>query len=148
MLITLTLMVMVGLSLFSIILGSNYISTAINVEVDNISLINGNTTTFLVEAQEVIFQVDTTSLINAGIALLFGVLIVAGLTGISVLGTGLNPQSAKIIIIITAFIGIWSSLTIIVYPLIIEIAIFGSVIYIGLTLGYAIGVVKIVSGSE
>lgn len=148
MLITLTLMVMVGLSLFSIILGSNYISTTINIEVDNISLINGNTTTFLVEAQNVIFQIDTSILINAGIALLFSVVLAAGLTGISVLGTGLNPQSAKIIITITAFIGIWFSLTIIVYPLIIEIAIFGSVIYIGLTIGYAIGVVKRISGSE
>ena len=148
MLITLTIMVMVFLSIFSIVLGNNYISTAINVEVDNISLINGNTTTFLVEAQDVIFQIDTSSLINSGIALMFTVIAVAGILGISVLGSGLNPASTKIIIMLTAFIGIWISLTFIVFNLIIEIAIFGSVIYIGLTIGYSIGVIKKLTGSE
>lgn len=148
MLITLTIMVMIGLSIFSIILGSEFIASTINVEVDNISLINGNATTFLVEGQDVIFQIDTSVLINAGIALLFTVIIVAGITGITVLGSGINPQSAKIIIMLTAFIGVWSSLTLIVFSLIIEIAIFGSVIYIGLTLGYSIGVIKKLTGSE
>ena len=148
MLISLTIMVMVGLSLFSIILGSNYISSALNVGVDNISLINGNTTTFLVEAQDVIFQIDTSSLINAGIALLATVILVATITGVSVLGSGLNPQSAKIIITLTAFIGLWATLSLIVFPLIIEIAIFGSIIYIGLTIGYSIGVYQQFSGSE
>jgi len=141
-------MVMVFLSIFSIVLGNNYISTAINIEVDNISLINGNTTTFLVEAQDVIFQIDTSSLINSGIALMFTVIAVAGILGISVLGSGLNPASTKIIIMLTAFIGIWISLTFIVFNLIIEIAIFGSVIYIGLTIGYSIGVIKKLTGSE
>ena len=148
MLISLTIMVMVGLSLFSIILGSDYISNTLNVGVDNISLINGNTTTFLVESQDVIFQIDTSSLINAGIALLATIILVATITGVSVLGSGLNPQSAKIIITLTAFIGLWTTLSLIVFPLIIEIAIFGSIIYIGLTIGYSIGVYQQFSGSE
>jgi len=139
---------MVFLSLFSIILGSDYISNTINVEVDNVSLINGNTTTFLVEAQDVIFQIDTSVLINAGIALIITVAVVAGIIGISVLGSGLNPYSAKVIIMITAYVGLWTTLTLIVFSLIIEIAIFGSVIYIGLTLGYSIGVIKKLTGGN
>ena len=148
MLIALTIMVMVFLSLFSVILGSEYISNTINVEVDNVSLINGNTTTFLVEAQDVIFQIDTAVLINAGIALIVTVAIVAGFVGITVLGTGLNPYSAKVAIMITAYVGVWTTLSLIVFSLILEIVIFGSVIYIGLTLGYSIGIIKKLTGSE
>lgn len=148
MLITLTIMVMVLLSIFSIILGGNFIATLQIVEVDNISIVNNETVTFLVESQDIIFEIDTTSLINGGIALLTTVIIVAGITGISVLGSGLNPQSAKIIIMLTAYIGIWSTLSIVSFALINEIAIFGTVIYIGLTIGYSIGIIKSFSGSE
>lgn len=146
MLIVITLMVMVLLSIFSLILGSDFIATVQNIEVDNISIINNETSTFLVEAQDVIFQIDTTTLMTAGISLLITIGIVAGFTGISFLGSGLNAESVKIIISLTAYIGIWTTLSIITFSLIIEIAVFGSIIYIGLTIGFAIGVIKKLSG--
>lgn len=148
MLIVITLMIMLIISLFSLILGNDYISNAVNVEVDNISIINGNTTTYLVESYDVIFQIDTSTLINAGIVLLITVGLIAAGLGITVLGSGLSPASVRIMIMLTAFYGIWFTLSLIAFPLIIEIEIFGSIIYIGLTIGYSIGIIKKLAGSE
>jgi len=148
MLIVLTLAILIVLSIFSLILGNNFISGIANIAIDNDALVDGVSSTFEVIGQNVIFAIDTSSLIIAGIALIITITVVAGIVGINVLGSGLNPQSTKIIIIITAYIGIWSTLSILAFNLINSIEIFGSVIYISLTLTYVIGVIKKLSGSD
>lgn len=147
MLVIITLMVLVLLSIFSLLLGNGFLANVMNVEIDNIAIIDGDTSTLLVEGVEVIFQIDTTSLITAGISLLITIGVVAGITGISFLGSGLNSESVRIIVLLSAYVGIWITLSLITYSLIVEIQIFGSLIYIGLTIGYAIGVVQKLSGS-
>ncbi len=146
MIISLTLSVMAILAVFSLIIGGNLIGTTVNVLVDNSALINGSTTTFEVVAQDVLFQIDTTTLIIAGIALIVAVSLAAAITGIQVLGSGINTQSAKIMILITGYTGIWASLSIISFQLIFSIEVFGSVIYITLTIGYAVGVLQKIGG--
>jgi len=146
MLIGLSLFVIIILGFLSIMLGSEYLANTINVGIDNTSLVNGSITTYVVETETVLFEIDTSVFIVAGIALLITVAIVAGITGIQVLGSGLNSESVKIIIMITAFTGIWITLSIIAINLISSIAIFGSIIYIGLTLMYVIGVVQKLTG--
>ncbi len=148
MIIALTLFILIVLSLFSLLLGENFIGDTLNVLVDNTALVNGSTTTFVVDDVDVLFQIDTSSLLTAGIALIVAVIIVAGITGIQVLGSGLNPESAKIIIVITSYIGLWVSLSFIAFELINSIEIFGSIIYISITIGYSIGVVQKISGSD
>ena len=148
MIIGLTLTILIVLSLFNLILGGTLIGTITTVEVDNTALVNGTITTFIVESQDVLFQIDVSILISAGIALITAVIVVALITGIQFLGSGLNPESAKIIIIITSYIGIWSTLSIIAFDLIISIEVFGGIIYISLTLGYAIGVIQRMSGGS
>ena len=101
MIIGLTLTILIVLSLFNLILGGTLIGTITTVEVDNTALVNGTITTFIVESQDVLFQIDVSILISAGIALITAVIVVALITGIQFLGSGLNPESAKIIIIIT-----------------------------------------------
>ncbi len=148
MIITITLSILVILTLFSLILGQNFIGATTNVIVDNIALVNGSTTTFFVEGQDVLFQVDTSVLLNAGIALIVAIIVVATITGIQVLGSGLNANSAKIIILITGYIGIWTSLSIVAFNLITSIEIFGSIIYISITIAYSIGVLQNISGGN
>lgn len=148
MIIGLTLAILIVLALFNIIIGGNFIGTTTTVMVDNSALVNGTISTFIVESQDILFQVDVSVLKTAGIALLIAVIAVAFITGIQVLGSGLNAQSAKVIIIITSYIGIWTTLSIITFDLITSIEVFGSVIYISLTLGYAIGVIQKLSGGN
>ncbi len=148
MIVSITLGIMLVLGLFSIILGENFISTTINVSVDNTALINGSTTTYIVEGVDILFQIDTAVLINAGIALIVAVSLAAALTGIQVLGSGLNTQSARIIILIVGYTGIWFSLSILAFNLIASIQVFGSIIYITITVSYAIGVLQKITGGE
>lgn len=147
MIVVITLMIMLVLVIFSLILGEDFISGIVNVGIDNEALVDGVPSTFVVSGQDILFTIDTSNLITAGIALLITITVVAGITGISVLGSGLNPASARIIILLTAYLGIWSVLTVLAFNLISSIEVFGGVIYISLTIGYAVGVVKKLSGS-
>lgn len=148
MLAEISLMILIIITLFSVILGRNLISGIANISIDNEALIDDVPSTFVVVGEDVLFTIDTSTLVIAGISLIVAIIIVAGITGITVLGTGLNAQSAKIIIILTGYIGIWSVLTALSFTLIIEIEIFGSIIYVGLTIAYVVGVIQKISGSE
>lgn len=147
MLIAVPLMVLIIITFLSIILGGTLISGLANVAIDNTALVDGDSATFVVVGQDVLFSIDTTNLIVAGIALIISIIIVAGITGITVLGSGLNPQSARIIIFLTGYIGVWTTLTALAFNLIIQIEVFGSIIYIGLTIAYVIGVIQKISGA-
>ena len=147
-LIGITLMILIVLTLLSLILGQNFLSGIINISVDNEALIDGVPSTFVVSGQDVLFFIDTSNLLTAGIALLITVAVVAGLSGITFLGSGLNPQSARIIIFITAFGGIWAVLSILASSLIFQIEVFGTIIYISLTIAYSIGVIQQISGGN
>ena len=124
MLIGLSLMIIIILGFLSLIVGDSYIASTINVGIDNEALFNGSITTYFVEQETILFEIDTTVFIVAGIAFLVAVGIAAGLTGITILGTGLNPASVKVIIMLTAYAGIWVSLSIICINLIARIKIF------------------------
>lgn len=148
MLIGITLMIMIVLMFFSIILGETLISSTQNVAIDNSALVNGSLTTYVVEGQDILFQIDTATLETAGIALLVTIIAVASITGIQVLGSGLNSESVRVIILATAFTGLWAMLSILAFNLIITIAVFGTIIYIALTLGYSIGVIQRLTGGK
>lgn len=148
MLITGTLLILIVIVMFSIILGNDFVSGLVEIGVDNTALVNGTITTYVVPTEDILFTIDTTTLIIAGIALLTTIIFIAGITGVQVLGSGLNQSSVRIIILLTGYIGIWTTLSILSFSLINSIEIFGSVIYISLTLGYTIGVIKSISGGN
>jgi len=148
MLISATLLILSVIGLFSLVLGGNLFGQVVSVAVDNTAIVNGSTTTFVVEAQDVLFYIDTSALELAGIALLITVLGVALLTGIQVVGSGLNAESAKIVILLTGFAGVWAVLSFLAFNLIVSIELFGTLIYIMLTVAYSIGVVKKISGGN
>lgn len=62
--------------------------------------------------------------------------------GISIFGSGINSESVRIIMIIIAYISLWVFLSILSIDLILNIAIFGVLIYILLTMFYTVGVIK------
>lgn len=147
-LVLIPLMVLTVITLFSVILGRDFIGVIANISINNEALIDGIPSTFEVIGQDVLFYIDTSNLIVAGISLIVSIGFLATITGITVLGSGINPQSAKIIVIIGGYIGIWTTLTVLSFNLIIQIEVFGSIIYIGLTIVYVFGVVQKLSGSE
>lgn len=146
MIVGLMLMVLIFLSMFSLIFGNSLLSGSTIVGVDNTAIINGTVTTYVIAPENVLFTIDTTTLIIAGIALLVTIGITAGLTGIQVLGSGLNAQSVRIIILLFAYGGIWATLSILSFNLINSIELFGSILYITMTIVYVIGVVQNLSG--
>lgn len=146
MLIGLTLMIIIVLVLFSLILGNDFVSGLVNVGIDNEAIVDGNPSTYVVASQDILFTIDTSSLIIAGIALLATIIIISTIAGIQVLGSGLSPSSVRILILLIAFVGLWSVLSILAFNLIFSIEIFGSIIYITLTIGYVIGVIQKISG--
>ena len=147
MIVGLMLMILIFLSMFSLILGNSLLSGSAIIGVDNSAIINGSVTTYVVAPESVLFTIDTTTLIVAGIALLVTIGITAGITGIQVLGSGLNAQSVRMIILLVAYGGVWTTLSILAFNLINSIEIFGSVLYITMTVLYAIGVIQKLSGS-
>lgn len=146
MLIGASLFIMLIIIALNLVLGNDFLAGITQVGIDNEAIVDGVSSTFVVDPQSVIFYIDTSSLIIAGIALLATIIGVALITGISVLGSGLNPQSAKIVIILGGWTGIWIMLSSLAFGLILSIQIFGTVIYVMLTIAFVIGVVQSISG--
>lgn len=148
MLVEITLGLMIMMTMLSIILGNVFIPQTVQLAIDNEAFVDGLSNTFEVLTTDVLFQIDTTTLVGAIGVIGITFITVATLTGISVLGTGLNPQSARIIILATVFTGVWVMLSLLSYPLIISIEIFGGLIYVALTIGFVIGVIQSISGGS
>ncbi|MFX0069874.1 MAG: hypothetical protein ACFFAO_02180 [Candidatus Hermodarchaeota archaeon] len=80
--------------------------------------------------------------ITGALAVIIVLIAIAVLVGIQVLGSGISEQSVKTIIIITGYASLWGIFSVLSINLIISIEIFGYIIYIGLTIIYAIGVMN------
>jgi len=68
--------------------------------------------------------------------------------GFRVLGSGLSDPSVRVLITAVVYTGIWTMLSLLAIPLLYGIEIFGTLIYIALSLGYVIGVIEKISGVE
>lgn len=145
MLIIVPLFIIIVLTFISIIVGKDYISDTFVITIDNEALVEGNVSTFVVESTDVVFEVD--ALVGA-IVIIIVIITIAGIIGIQVLGSGLSPESVRIIITATAYAGLWGTLSVLASGIIFDIELFGGVIYIGLTIVYVIGVLQKVSGVE
>ncbi len=145
MLTGVSLAIIIMLIIFSLVLESNPVGVITEIGIDNTAIIDGVPTTFITDVENVIFGIDTSSLIVSAIFILTTITIVALATGIQFLASGLSPTSVRIFVLITGYIGIWAALSVLVFTLITSIQIFGSVIYITITIAYVIGVVQKIS---
>jgi len=148
MLISLSLLIMMVLVVFSLILGNGFYGIIQGITISNSAIINGSTSTILIEGGNVLFYIDTTNLIVGGIALLGTIVGIALISGVQILGSGLSSASVKIILIIWSFSGIWLTLTVLAINLIASIEVFGSIFYVMITVAYAVGVIKKIGGGS
>jgi hypothetical protein len=133
MLITISLGIMVLLTLFSVVAGSNW------NELSSEGLSSSATSL----GSEYAFQIDE---LTGAIAIIVIIVSIATLVGIRVVGSGLSDQSIKTITIGITYIGIWALFSVFSMPLIIMIEVFGTFLYIFLTIMYTIGVVQKITG--
>ena len=150
MLVIITITLMTVLTFFSIILGESFISAIVEYEISNEAFIDGASNTFEVLNAQFLVAIDTSTLVGALLIITGTLIAIALITGITFLGSGLNPESSRIVVLGTTYVGIWTLLSVLAFPLILEIEIFGSIIYIAITIGYTIGVIQRISpgGSE
>ena len=142
MILALSLIILVVLSLFSVILGNSIIGSQVENVIGNDLIINGTTTTVNVNANA-LFSIDP---FLGLIGMIIVLIVLATAVGIQVLGSGLSPETVRIIVIGTAYGGLWIMFSLLAEPLISSIAVFGSLIYISLTIGYIWGVVQKIAG--
>lgn len=138
MLIGITLAVMIIITLLSIIAGNSFIGVISENLIDSEAIVNGTSNTFEMIFEDVAFALDP---ITGGIALIITLAAIGGVLGIQFLGSGLNDSSVRIIMIGIFYTGLWAILSVLSMNLIFAIEIFGGLIYMILTILYAIGVV-------
>lgn len=108
--------------------------------IDTELIINGSTTT--VELINTANSFDFDPLVFA-ITWITVITILAGIIGFNILATGLNASSSKIIVVGTAWSTSFIFFGITAYPLIMIIPLsWGELMYVGLTVIYAIGVFR------
>lgn len=148
MLIGASLIVMLIIVLLNLIMGNDFLGGIGQLGLDNEAIVDGIPSTFVVEVSDVLFTIDTTTIVGAIAIISITLITIAGLTGITVLATGLNGASIRIIVLAITYAGIWTLLSFLAYSLIITIEVFGAVIYVTLTIGFVIGVVQSITGGK
>jgi len=143
MLIGLTLLILGVLTLLSIVMGQNLSGGFISGDVDGSTIVNGSTTTLEFDGGELLFNIDPTV---ATIAVFVIIGALAGVMGIQAVGSGLSPESIKIIMALILYGGIWALLSVLALPLISAIEVFGVILYMILLIGYITGVIQKISG--
>ena len=142
MILSLSLIILVVLALFSVIIGNVFIGSQVENVIGNDLIINGTSTSVELEA-DALFSIDPfLGLIGTIVVLV----ILATAVGVQFLGSGLSPTSVRIIVLGTAYGGLWLMFSLLAEPLISSIEVFGSLIYITRTIGYIWGVGQKFSG--
>ena len=148
MLIGGSLIIILIIVLLNLVMGNEFLGGIASLGIDNEAIVDGVPTTFVVEATDVLFSIDASSIVGAITIISVTLIGVALVTGISVLASGLNAQSARIVILALTYTGIWTLLSFLAYALIVSIEVFGAVIYVTITIAYIIGVVRMISGGN
>ncbi len=135
-----TLVCMVALTFLSVITGNDLISVSVEASYTFESL-NGT-----------ISDLDITGSMNLSTlqdAILWISVIggVAVASGIAILGSGLNDNATKWLVYMVFFVSSWSILSVLSFPLILEIEGFGSILYIGFTVVYGISAIMYIGGT-
>ena len=139
MLIGLTLAIMLVVTLLSVITGNSFIGIIVENLVDNSLVVNGSTTSLEIPIDDFIFGLDP---LTGGLVLITTLAVFGALITITVLGSGMSDNGSRILMVSFFYGGIWGILSIVSYPLINSIEIFGGLLYLMLTMLYAIGVIS------
>lgn len=121
MLLTISLGIIIALAILSVILGGDW--GAINM---------------VVAGQESTFGIDS---LEGAIGIIIIIILIGALIGINIMGSGLNDQSVKLIMIVLFYVGLWLIFSLLSFPLFYNIALFGLLLYIVLTILFIIGII-------
>jgi len=138
MLILLTLGILIIIALFSIIIGGN-LNTVNSQTIDINATSGGSTSNFDFGNLSQSFYID--DLVGA-IVIIIIIISLSALLGLRIFSSGLSENSVKMLTLGISYISIWSMFSVLSYPLIVDIEVFGLLIYIMLTLGYVIGIIQ------
>jgi len=145
MIIGLTLTILLVLTLLSFILGGVFVDVPMSISIKGKQKLGAITTDWELPIGDFVIRIDPVQ----GLIVIFVVIIViAAILGIQILASGLSPESIKFIMNAILYFGIWTLLSIPCFNLIISIEIFGTLIYISLTIAYVIGVIQKLSGGN
>ena len=89
------------------------------------------------------FNIDP---LEGAIMIIIAIAVATAFVGIKVLGSGLSDPSVRVLITATAYTGLWLVLSVLASPLLFEIEVFGSLIYVSLSIIYVIGVIEKMTG--
>ena len=122
------LLPLIVLSLVSIIFGNKFIG----IDVKSVS-VEGY------KSEALFFNIDP---LTIGLEIVIVIALACALLGVRILGSGLSEQSVRLLSVSLCYTAIWSFLSLLAYPLIRTIQIFGVVLYILLTVLFTIGVLE------
>ena len=145
MLIGLMLAFLLIITFLSIISGNSFIGIIVENVVDNAVIVNGSTTSLEIPIDDSVFGLDP---VTGGLALIVAIAVLGALIAPRVLGTGLGDNGTRIIMVSAFYGGIWAILSLVSYPMIIAIDIFGLLLYMSMTILYAVGVVSKYFGGD
>lgn len=144
MLISITLLVLVVITLFSIIVGSSFTGNVIENVIDNELIVNGTGSSIGLDSST-LFNIDPVIGFTATIIV---IVVLASVLGIQVVGSGLSPTTVRVMVIGISYTGVWIVFSLLAEPLISSIEIFGGLLYVSLTIGYVVGVVQKIAGGN
>jgi len=140
-----SLIILLILTVFSVIFGASFGASVIENVIDNSLIIDGETTTMEVQGADLLFNIDA---LTGALVWIIVVIAIVSVIGINIIGSGLSETSVHIITLGTAYTTIWIVLSLLASPLILSIEVFGALIYVVLTIIYAIGFINKISGSD
>lgn len=130
-LIIFSLIPLIILSFFSIMFGNEFV----RIEIEAVSISQG---VDKYRTKLTYFDIDP---ITGALATIIVIALAGGLIGIRFLGSGLSELSVRLVNVGLVYTAIWAFLSLLAYPLLRTIEIFGGVIYLFLTALYTFGVV-------
>lgn len=138
MLILLTLGILIIIALFSIVIGGN-LETIESQTIDINATSGGSTSNFDFSNVSQSFYID--DLVGALVIIII-IISLSAILGLRIFSSGLSENSVKMLTLGITYSAIWSMFSVLAYPLIIDIEVFGFIIYIILTLGFVLGVIQ------
>ena len=137
--------IMLMLTLVSIISGNSFIDAGIDTTVDTEALLNGTTSEFGIPSDTLSFSIDP---LQGALVWIIVIVALGVAVGIQVFGSGLSEKSVHLLFMGTFYISLWSILSILAMNLLTSIAVFGSLIYLVITILYAIGCIIQIGGGS
>ena len=135
---TLCLIILLCLTMFSIITGNDLITIVITKDYSLLQNLNGTISELEFEQIVADFQFDAILQAIIWISIIASIIV---LSSLNILGSGLSDTGSHWLGLGIFFVAIWTILSILSFPLIMSIKTIGFLIYLVLTIIYAIDVI-------